>query len=106
MLVSTSKYNFFLTTLNNFPRHLELYCHMASKDMCMCMVINKCSLAKPQAAPAFEIELSTWEIDICFVSETGLNNKIPSSLIFPKNDNIVRKDRDASRKEWGVAIIH
>ena len=30
----------------------------------MCMVINKCSLAKPQAASALEIELSTWEIDI------------------------------------------
>ena len=46
------------------------------------------------------------EIDICFVFETWLNNKVSSSLIRSKNYTIARKDRDASRKGGGVAIIH
>ena len=70
------------------------------------MVINTRSLAKPQAASALSIELSAWEIDICFVCETWLNSTIPSSLIYPNNYSIVRKDRDALRNGGGVAIIY
>ena len=45
-------------------------------------------------------------IDICFVSETWLNNKVSFSLICSKNYSVVRKDRDALRNERSVAIIH
>ena len=70
----------------------------APKIIPKCMVINTRSLAKPQAASALSIELSAWEIDICFVCETWLNNTIPSSLICPNNYSIVRKDRDQGRR--------
>ena len=69
------------------------------------MVINARSLAKLQAASALNTELSTWEIDICFVCETWLNNKIPSNLICPENYCIIRKDRGDNRNGDGVAII-
>ena len=72
------------------------------------MVINTTtsSLAKHQAASALSIELSTWEVDICFVCETWLNNRIPPSLICRNNYSIVRKYRDALRNGGGVAIIY
>ena len=78
----------------------------APKIIPKCMVINTRSLFKPQAAFALSIELSAWEIDICFVCETWLNNTIPSSLICPNNYSIVRKDRDALRSGGGAAIIY
>ena len=77
----------------------------APKLIPKCMVINARSLAKPQAASALNTELSTWEIDICFVCETWLNNKIPSNLICPENYCIIRKDRGDNRNGGGVAII-
>ena len=70
-----------------------------------CMVINARSLAKPQAVSALDVELSTWEIDICFVCETWLNSKILSNLVCPNNYLIVRKDRGDGRNGGGVAII-
>ena len=70
-----------------------------------CMVINACSLAKPQAASALDVELSTWDIDICFAHETWLKYKISSNLVCPNNYFIVRKDRSNGQNGGGVAII-
>ena len=77
----------------------------APKLIPKCMVINARSLAKPQAASALNTELSTWEIDICFVCETWLNNKIPFNLICPNNYCIIRKDHGDNRNGGGVGII-
>ena len=57
-----------------------------------CMVINAHSLAKADAAPALCAELSSNDIDICFVSESWLNIKILSHLICPDGCVMVRKD--------------
>jgi hypothetical protein len=52
------------------------------KIILKCMVVNaRNSLVKPQAASALDVELSSWEIDICFVCETWLNYKISSNLV-------------------------
>ena len=56
-----------------------------------CMVINARSLAKPGATSALYADLHSNKIDICFVSETWLNNKIPSHLICPDGYTISRK---------------
>ena len=55
----------------------------APKIVPKCMVINARSLAKPDAASALHAELHSNNIDICFVSETWLNNRIPSHLVCP-----------------------
>jgi hypothetical protein len=68
------------------------------------MVINARSLVK--AASALDVELSAWEIDICFVCETWLNYKISSNLVSPNNYFIVRKDCGSGRNGRGVAIIY
>ena len=68
------------------------------------MVINAHSLVK--AASALDVELSAWEIDICFVCETWLNYKISSNLVSPNNYFIVRKDCGSGRNGRGVAIIY
>lgn len=70
-----------------------------------CLVINARSLAKPDAAPALHAELKSHKIDICFVSETWLHNKIPSHLVCPEDYIIVRKDRPGGRIGGGVAIL-
>ena len=57
-----------------------------------CMVINAHSLAEADAAPALCAELSSNDIDICFVSESWLNIKILSHLICPVSYVMVRKD--------------
>ena len=44
-------------------------------------------------------------IDICFISETWLNDKIPSSLICPIGYNLLRRDRWNERPGGGVAIL-
>ena len=69
------------------------------------MVINARSLAKPDAAVSLNVELCTNNIDICFVTETWLNDKIPSSLVCLGNYVFVRKDRCDSRSGGGVAIL-
>ena len=51
------------------------------------------------------VELCTNNIDICFVTETWLNDKIPSSLVCLGNYVFVRKDRCDSRSGGGVAIL-
>ena len=51
------------------------------------------------------VELCTNNIDICFVTETWLNDKIPSSLVCLGNYVFVRKDRCDSRSGGGVAIM-
>ena len=56
----------------------------APKIIPKCMVINARSLAKPDAASALHAELRSNNIDICFVSETWLNNRIPSHLSVPQ----------------------
>jgi hypothetical protein len=65
------------------------------------MVINAHSLAKPDAAVTLNAELSANNIDICFVTETWLNDKIPSSLVCLGNYVFVRKDRCDSRSGGG-----
>ena len=70
-----------------------------------CMVINARSLAKPGATSALYADLHSNKIDICFVSETWLNNKIRSHLICPDGYTISRKDRSDERNGGGVAII-
>lgn len=69
------------------------------------MVINARSLVKPDAAPALYDELCSKNIDTCFISESWLNNKVPSSLICPDGYIIMRKDRCDLRIGGGVAII-
>ena len=69
------------------------------------LAINARSLAKPQAASELDVELSSWEIDICFLCETWLNYKISSNLVCPNNYFIVRKDCGDGRNGEGVAII-
>ena len=69
------------------------------------MVINARSLVKSDAAVALYTELHTNKIDFCFVSETWLNSKVASSLIYPDGCLIVRKDRCDLRTGGGVAII-
>jgi hypothetical protein len=68
------------------------------------MVINAHSLAKPDAAVTLNAELSANNIDICFVTETWLNDKIPSSLVCLGNYVFVRKDRCDSRSGGGVVL--
>ena len=69
------------------------------------MVINARSLVKADAAPALYAELSSNNIDICFVSESWLNKKILSHLICPDGYVMVRKDRNGIRAGGGVAVI-
>ena len=70
-----------------------------------CLIINARSLAKPDAAAALHSELSTNNIDICFVSETWLNPNIPTHLVCPQGYVMVRKDRPDSHAGGGVAIL-
>ena len=69
------------------------------------MIINARSLAKPDAASALHAELHSNKIDICFVSETWLNNRISSHLVCPNGYIILRKDRAGTRNGGGVAFI-
>ena len=43
---------------------------LVSKIIPKCLVINARSLAKPDAASALNVEISTNNIDICLISET------------------------------------
>ncbi len=67
--------------------------------------INARSLAKPDAASALCTEVITNKIDVCFISETWLNNRILSSLICPDGYILERKDRSDERLGGGVAIL-
>lgn len=77
----------------------------APKVVPRCMVINARSLVKADAAPALYAELSSNNIDFCFVSESWLNKKILSHLICPDGYVMVRKDRNGIRAGGGVAVI-
>lgn len=77
----------------------------APKIIPKCMVINARSLAKPDAASALNTELHSNNIDICFVSETWLSNRIPSHLVCPNGYTLLRKDRAGMRNGGGVAVI-
>lgn len=46
--------------------------------------------SKPDAAVSLKVDLSTKNIDICFVTETWLNDKILSSLVCFGNFVIVK----------------
>lgn len=70
-----------------------------------CMAVNARSLAKPDAASALSTEMRTNNIDLCFVSETWLNSKVPSTLICPEGYVLIRKDRSDLRVGGGVAIL-
>ena len=70
-----------------------------------CMVINARSLAKPDAASALHAELHSNKIDICFVSEMWLNNRIPSHSVCPNGYILLRKDRPGTRNGGEVAAI-
>ena len=69
------------------------------------MAANARSLAKPDATISLSTELTTNNIDLCFISETWLNNNVPSNLICPDGYVIVRKDRADGRRGGGVAIV-
>ena len=69
-----------------------------------CLVMNARSFAKPDALPALHCELKTQKADICCVSETWLNQSIPTHLICPEGFSILRKDR-TGRQGGGVAIF-
>ena len=92
-------------TTNNISITLEQTGPPIPKVIPKCMVINARSLAKPDAAVSLNVELCTNNIDICFVTETWLNDKIPSSLVCLGNYVFVRKDRCDSRSGSGVAIL-
>ena len=77
----------------------------APKVVPRCMVINARSLVKADAAPALYAELSSNNIDFCFVSESWLNKKILSHLICPDGYVMVRKDWNGIRAGGGVAVI-
>ena len=77
----------------------------APKIIPKCLVINARSLAKLCAASALNGEISTNNIDTCLISETWLNNKIPSSSICPNGYILVRKYRCNSQPGGGVAIL-
>ena len=70
-----------------------------------CMVINVRCLVKPDALVVLYTELHTHKIDLCFVSETWLNSKVASSLIYPDGYLIVRKDRCDLRTGGEVVIF-
>ena len=74
----------------------------APKIIPQCMVINAWSLAKPDAASALHAELHSNKIDICFVSEMWLNNRIPAHLVCPNGYILLRKDRAGTRNGGGV----
>ena len=69
------------------------------------MIINARSLAKPDTASALHAELHSNKIDICFVSETWLNNRIPSHLVCLNGYILLRKDRAGTSNGGGVAVI-
>ena len=69
------------------------------------MIISARSLAKPDAASALHAELHSNKIDICFVSGTWLNNRIPSHLVCPNGYILLRKDRAGTSNGGGVAVI-
>ena len=72
------------------------------------MVIHARSLAKADdATPALYAELSSNNIDNCFVSESWLNKKILSQLICLDGYSyvMVRKDRTGIRTGRRVAAI-
>lgn len=77
-----------------------------SKTVPKCMVIHARSLAKADdATPALYAELSSNNIDNCFVSESWLNKKILSQLICLDGYVMVRKDRTGIRTSRRVAAI-
>ena len=55
-------------------------------------VINARSIVKTDAA-----ELQSKNVDICIITETWLNCKVSSSLVYPDGYVIVRKDRKDDR---------
>ena len=77
----------------------------APKIIPKCIVICARSLAKPDAASALHAELYSNNIDICFVSETWLNNRIPSHLVCPNGYILLGKDRAGTHNGDAVAVI-
>ena len=69
------------------------------------MVLHAHSLVKADATPALYAELSSNNIDLCFVSESWLNKKILSHLICPDGYVMVRKDQNGIRAGGGAAVI-
>jgi hypothetical protein len=70
------------------------------------VIINARSLAKLDTASALCSEVTTNNIDICFISETWLNDKISSRLICPNEYTLgIRKDRSNARLGGGVVIL-
>ena len=70
------------------------------------MVIHARSLAKADdATPALYAELSSNNIDNCFVSESWLNKKILSQLICLDGYLMIRKDQTGIRTGRRVAAI-
>ena len=70
-----------------------------------CMILNARSLVKADAAPALYAELSTNNIDICFVSESWMHKEILCHSICPDGYVMVHKDRAGERAGGGVAVI-
>lgn len=69
------------------------------------MVINVRSIVKTDAAPALHAELQSKNVDICIITETWLNSKVSSSLVYPDGYVIVRKDRKDDGMGGGVATF-
>lgn len=76
-----------------------------AKAVPRCMVINARSLEKPDAASSLHADLHSNKVDLCFVSETWLNDEIPPNLMCPNGYILIGKDRFGSRIGGGVAII-
>lgn len=77
-----------------------------SKTVPKCMVIHARSLTKADdATPALYAELSSNNIDNCFVSESWLNKKILSQLICLDGYLMIRKDQTGIRTGRRVAAI-
>lgn len=70
-----------------------------------CMILTAQPLVKADAAPALYAELSTNNIDVCFVSESWMHKQIMSHSICPDGYVMVRKDRAGERAGGGVAVI-
>ena len=70
------------------------------------LIRNARLLVKPDAPSALNTELSSNNIDVCFVSETWLNSNISSNLVCRNGYNILRNDRTDFRKGGGVAILY
>lgn len=68
-----------------------------------CMVVYSSSLVKPGAIQSLQGDLSSQHIDLCFISETWLHERLDANLICPNGFSLLAKNR-SNRIGGGVAI--